>query len=143
MTLDGDPVELTPDLDKGIVSYSTDVGDPKKSVVKPLKDGIHTVVLNVKDYAGNLLTKEWNFTADSSMPPPRRTKAATDVGKKTKDPTVERPHRRNQQDQNTPNTGGYAPPPPAPGGPGDSSPGDYGGRRRGRYRGYDQPQPGQ
>lgn len=137
MMLDSEPVELAKDLSTGIVSYVTDIGDPKISVVKPLKDGVHIVTLVANDYAGNRLVKEWSFTADSSMPPPRRVQ--TEVGKSTKEPgSVSRSGR---------NTGGSSgsgnvspPPPPPPPGPGGNSGSNDGGYGRSRGRGHNRDQ---
>jgi len=126
MQLDGVPVELTVDLATGTVSYFTEVGDPKKSVAKPLKDGIHLVTLIVKDYAGNQLIKEWNFTADSTLPPPRR--AVIQPGKRTKDPGLMRNPGGTSQSPGMYGSGEIQapPPPPMPGGPGGpGGPGNY------------------
>lgn len=145
LMLDGESKELTTDLDTSTLSYVTDSGDAKKSVVKPLKDGVHIVTLVVKDYAGNQLTKEWSFTADASMPPPRR--VVKEPAKSTKDPTL-RSGSRSQQGNN--NNANMAPPAPPPGGQGSwndqsnqNNQDNHG--RRGRDHGYsgDQPQPGQ
>lgn len=146
MMLDGEPVELTVDLATGTVTHTTDVGDPLKTVVTALKDGVHVVTLTAKDYAGNQVTKEWCFTADSTMPPPRRIKAATPVGKKTKDPGGRSPGSYPGAPMG-PGSGETMsppppPPPPGPGGPGDNQGGYYrrGGGRRGS-RGSDQSPP--
>lgn len=143
LMLDGESKEITTDYVTSTVSFTTEAGD-SKSPVKPLKDGVHIITLTVKDYAGNLLTKEWNFVADSKMPPPRRiikeptksTKEPTPVDRSRFRRTEEQPSAENQQYQP-----GAAPPPPPPMPPGQGfeSPGaerpDY--RNRGtRGRGY-------
>jgi len=135
MLLDGDPVELETDYSTGTVSYTTPAGDEKGGAVKPLKDGVHLITLRVKDYAGNELVKEWNFTADSTMPPPRRV-TKQPVGKSTKEPAgsnngspagSNRPSRwggRGQQgDGSTP-----------PGPPGEGMPGPPSDRNYDRHR---------
>lgn len=141
MLLDGEPVELTTDLTTGCVSYTTPVGDEKGGAVRPLKDGVHLITLRVKDYAGNELVREWNFTADSTLPPPRR--VTKPVGKSTKDPTQP---NNNNNNNNTNNgrfgrwgnrgqSGDNSGPPTPPGGyqPHDNQ--DRGGHRRGGYNG--------
>ncbi len=76
---------LLPISATGTVSYTTPLGDDKGGAVKPLKDGVHLITLRVKDYAGNQLIKEWSFTVDSTLPPPRRV-TKPPVGKTTKEP---------------------------------------------------------
>lgn len=71
MYLDNQPVVHEVDIGKFTVSYTTPTSTPGKPV-RPLPDGPHTITVSVKDYAGNLATKEWYFIADSGMPPPRR-----------------------------------------------------------------------
>lgn len=134
MLLDGQSVELTTDFDTGTVSYTTPVGDEKGGAVKPLKNGVHLIALTVKDYAGNQLIKEWNFTADDTMPPPRRVTKTT--GKSTKDPeqTNKRPTWRdrnsntnnsNESNSNNSNQSNQNNTPPSP--PGDFPGGPPGG----------------
>jgi len=90
MALDGQPVDAKDkalfDISTSAVSYQTEMGgDGKQAVV--LSDGIHKITVTAKDYAGNLLTKDWYIIADSSLPPPRRIAPATEPGKKEKEPT--------------------------------------------------------
>jgi len=131
MLLDGEPVELTTDLTISTVSYSTPVGDAKGGAVRPLKDGVHIVALTVKDYAGNQLTKEWSFIADSTLPPPRRA-VKTEVGKSTKEPGT----NTNTSGRRTWQRPGQGTNESPPGPPGSNMPGppgrgnDDGGRRR-------------
>lgn len=150
--LDGQLAEVETDMTTGTVSYTTAPSTDKTSVVKPLKDGVHIVTLNAQDYAGNKLTKEWSFVADSTMPPPRRSKVEAAVGKKTKDPGTGT--RTRPGDGSNPGTVSPPPPPPppmpgapgAPGGTGARERGDWGDRRREdrHNRGnFDQPAPGQ
>jgi outer membrane protein assembly factor BamB len=127
MLLDGQPVELTPDLNTSTVSYTTPVGDAKSGAVKPLKDGVHIISLTAKDYAGNQVTKEWSFIADSTLPPPRRA-VKPPVGKSTKEPGTNTSGRRTWQPPSR-NTGENPPGPPDL-----NAPGNYGGRRRGDWR---------
>lgn len=98
MTLDGLAVASTTDYSTSTVSYTTDVGAAGKSV-KSLPDGPHNISISVKDYAGNLLTQNWYFIADSSLPPPKITKVE---GKKTKEPKTKdnKRNNRNRSDQN-------------------------------------------
>ncbi|MGI6296646.1 MAG: PQQ-binding-like beta-propeller repeat protein [Armatimonadota bacterium] len=166
LMLDGESKELTTDFATSTVSYTTELGDPK-SPVKPLKDGIHVITLTVKDYAGNMLNKEWYFTADSTLPPPRR--VIKEPRKSTQEPeAVDRSRQRFRPgDQTQPTNPGDqsdsgAPPPPppppppgfdhgAPGAPGaPPAPGampDRSDRYRGRPShpggGYQPPAPGQ
>jgi outer membrane protein assembly factor BamB len=131
LMLDGESKELNIDLATSTVSYVTDSGDSKTSVVKPLKDGVHIVTLVVKDYAGNQLTKEWNFTADSTMPPPRRT--VTQPAKSTKDPSA------TGRNRNQPGNMSMPPAPPPPGGQGDWSQHGRGRRNHGYTDGQQAP----
>lgn len=149
MLLDGEGVELETDLTTGAVSYTT-APSTDKSIVKPLKDGVHIVTLSVKDYAGNLLTKEWSFVADSTMPPPRR--SAATVGKKTRDPGTSNRYQPNNNTGDGSNNGMNSapppPPPPMPGGPGDTGTGgqtdhSWGHGRHNRGQNMDQPLPQQ
>lgn len=141
MTLDGNPVELQTDFTTGTLSYTFDVADAKQTAIKPLADGIHLVTLSVKDYAGNEARQDWNFTADHSLPPPRRTTVATPIGKSTTSPnTPTTGSRRNRGGYINPtdNSGDSPPPPPPPGmSPDNGSSGDnQGGGWRGRHGGY-------
>lgn len=125
MSLDGQIVEHKVDLTNSSVTYQTDIGEAGKSV-RALKDGVHTITVTAKDYAGNLLTHEWYFIADSSLPPPRRAAPPVEPGKQTKEP----PKRPERPPMPTPpgmpgqgETPGMEmppppPPPPMPGGPG-------------------------
>ena len=158
MLLDGNPVELDTDLPTGTVSYTTTVSN-EKTVVKPLSDGVHIITLTVKDYAGNKLTKEWSFIADSTLPPPRRSAAQSTIGKKTKDPSKDRKQKNKNNDNNNNsnnndnsnnnnnNNGNYSgatppmPPPEMPGGPNDSN--GQQNNNWGRRNQGDQPMPGQ
>lgn len=133
MLLDSEPVELTTDLATGTVSYTTPVGDDKGGAVKALKDGVHLITLTVKDYAGNQLTKEWSFTADSTMPPPRRV-TKPPVGKSTKDPTAPNTNRPGGWG-NRGQTGNNSGPPAPPGGVIPGPPDDQNNRDR-RNRGH-------
>jgi len=133
LSLDGQPLEVKTDYTTGTVSYETPVGEPGKPV-KPLKDGMRKIILTAKDYAGNMLTKEWYFIADSTMPPPRRTKVEVQEGKSSKEPV----RRGNSSSGNNGNVSSDNTPPPPPPAPGPGAPGDYGnygGRRhhRGDY----------
>lgn len=143
ITLDGQSVEHKVDLASSTVSFQTEYGAAGKSV-KSLSDGMHTVTVTAKDYAGNPLIKEWFFIADSSLPPPRRANVPLEEGKKTKAPPTKRtpppppppaptmPAPGAEEGQGTPggNSGPGAPPmPPAYGGqPGPGMPPAPGGQ---------------
>jgi len=119
------------------VTYQTEMGGSSGKQAVTLKDGIHKIKVTAKDYAGNLLTKEWYIITDASLPPPRRVAPPPEAGKKTKAPATNtgRSSRWNRgQDQNpnqgNTNTGGgmdMPPPPPMPpSGPGGAAPGPPG-----------------
>jgi hypothetical protein len=85
LSLDGQPVTDTKiDLDAFTISYMTEIGDQGKPM-KILDSGVHTVTVTAKDYKGNLLRKDWFFTADNTLPVPKRSAPAI-PGKKTKEP---------------------------------------------------------
>ncbi len=130
MLLDGQPVDSKIDYVTSTISYQTEAGDPDKPV-RALKDGVHTITVTAKDYAGNSLNKQWFFIADASLPPPKRVKAE---GKRTAPPggaCGSQPGGGNRGSQ----SGDEPPPPPPPpmagpdsGTPGaPSAPGGYGG----------------
>ncbi|MGC8862282.1 MAG: PQQ-binding-like beta-propeller repeat protein [Armatimonadota bacterium] len=127
ITLDGQPVEAEVDVPTGTVSYRTEVGGAGKQAVV-LSDGIHRIAVSARDYAGNVMTKDWYIITDASLPPPRRAAPTEEPGKKEKAP-------RTRQTPPTPPTapampGGQPatpemppgveapPPPPPPPGPG-------------------------
>lgn len=126
MLLDGQPVAS---LDKplfdpttGVVSYETPMGDTEKRAVT-LKDGLHTITVIAKDYAGNEIKSDWILITDSSLPPPRRTTPVADPGKKTKEPPKKTetprtppnfPGPPNQGNQGNMEMPPPPPPPPAP-----------------------------
>ena len=130
MALDGNALDYKADIATSTVSFTTEATIDGKTAQK-LSDGVHTITLAAKDYAGNMLTKEWFFFADNSLPPPKKAVPA-DTGKKTtKEPakskttTRSRPSwaDRQQQNNNTSGGGESAPPPPPamPGGGGDDN----------------------
>lgn len=116
MFLDGQPVEsLDIDVSTFTVSYQTETGGKDKPI-RRLPDGVHTITLNAKDYAGNLLVKEWFFVADSTKAPPKRIISDKDTGKSRKEPSKRQP---------TPTPPTYTPPtnlPPVPGDTGGETP---------------------
>jgi len=134
MALDGQPVDTKDkslfDIATGTASYQTEMGgDGKQAVV--LKDGVHTITITAKDYAGNLLTKDWYIIADSSLPPPRRTAPATEPGKKEKEPPKKTqppatpptpPSIPGPSTPPTPPGMEMPPPPPMPPAPGSGTP---------------------
>ncbi len=123
MMLDGQPVETSDpdkkplfDVSTGAVSYETPMGGSGKQAVT-LKDGVHTITVAARDYAGNQLTESWFIVADSSLPPPRRVAPPAETGKKTKEPKPRPvPTPPSFPQPNTPPTppGVEAPPPPPP-----------------------------
>ena len=123
ISLDGQPVAHKVDLSKSTITYETEYGAAGKSV-KSLSDGMHVISVTAKDYAGNLLKKEWFFIADSSLPPPRRATVPVEEGKKTKAPATKRPSRNIPTPpsapggQGNPGIPGPPPMPPSFGGPG-------------------------
>ena len=149
MTLDGAAVDLTPDFASGSVSYVFDVVDAQ-TAIKPLADGVHTVTLAVKDYAGNENKVVWTFTANHMLPPPKKAAVSKPVGKNTKAPDTSRP-RWSSNRGNAPQGGNEAemPPPPPGVGPGENpninintDRGNWRDRREDlRRRGYDGPPP--
>lgn len=138
MTLDGNSVDLTTDFATGTVSYVFDAVDAQ-TAVKPLADGVHTVTLSVRDYAGNENRTTWTFTANHMLPPPRRSSVTTPIGKNTTAPKTapsnrptwgSRPSQQDRQDNQGRYENSPVPPPPPPPGPGMSP--DSG--RSDRYR---------
>lgn len=132
ISLDGESVKCEKDLSKSLVSYVTEVGGEGMSA-KKLDDGIHKIVLTAKDYSGNILTKEWYFIADNSLPPPKRALPVENKGSQKKEP----PKRNNMPPMPTvppapssprmPGGPGATPPmPPAPGGDVPPAPGGGG-----------------
>ncbi len=84
LSLDGKPLEYTYLEYQGLVYYRigpSDVGStpsgpkpgerPSATVVKPMEDGRHRVVLEVADWKGNKLVWEWSFVVDNRLPPSR------------------------------------------------------------------------
>lgn len=136
LTLDGESKDYEIDYSTSTVSFSTEIGD-SKSPVKPLKDGSHVIALTVKDYAGNQLTQEWTFVADSSMPPPRR--VIKEPAKSTKEPErVDRTRtetRDAQGDQGQSGQPPSPPPPPSMGAPGAPGVPGFPSNRSDRWRG--------
>jgi len=125
MMLDGQPVDTGDkklfDVTTGTVAYETPMGGTDKQAVK-LSDGIHTITVAAKDYAGNELKHDWYIVADSSLPPPRRSAPVVEPGKKEKEP-VGKTSPRAQPTPPTPPAVGptagtpgefEAPPPPPP-----------------------------
>lgn len=113
--LDGQSISSKTDPAKATISYETEIATAGKSA-KMLSDGVHTITVTAKDYNGNLLTKEWYFIADSSLPPPKRAIPVDNQKKSTKEPpkrTMQPPSRsgRWNRDTQTP-----PPPPMMPGG---------------------------
>ncbi|MGQ9581782.1 MAG: outer membrane protein assembly factor BamB family protein [Armatimonadota bacterium] len=107
--LDGQPVESTADASTSSVSYITPVGGAGKQAVYLRPDGLHYITVSAKDYAGNIVVKEWYIITDSSLPPPRTVVSSEERGKQTKEPKtkpVEQPKPP------TPPTGGEGSPPP-------------------------------
>ena len=74
LLLDDQPVkhELIPE--RGIVWYKTPVTQP----IDPLDDGLHTVTLQLSDWAGNKLETKWCFTVDNRIK--RAVKSAPQTG---------------------------------------------------------------
>lgn len=152
MTLDGSTVDLQSDFSTGTVSYVFDAADAQ-TAVKPLADGVHTVTLSVKDYAGNENKSTWTFVANRMLPPPRRSSVSSPIGKSTTAPKSSiRPRwsnnsgssQENQGNQGNFNAGEVPPPPPAPGppDPGNSNNDgrhDWRNRRDSRRGNYDGP----
>lgn len=143
MTLDASAIELVNDFTTGSVSYTFDAVDPKQTAVKPLADGLHTVTLSVKDYAGNESKANWTFTANHMLPPPKRAPVAAPIGRSTTAPNTS---NRNQNRGNNNggmngqygNSGDTPPPPPGMGQDNGNSNnsgnhGHRGGRNRGDY----------
>ncbi len=62
MSLDGTPV--TPRIDP----FGKSSGVMQISLLPTLSDGLHTVVVKVKDNAGNEKTAAWSFTVDATLP---------------------------------------------------------------------------
>ena len=116
MQLDHQPVDAKIDYMASTISYKTDVGDPNKPV-RSLPNGVHTITVTAKDYAGNIATKEWFFIADSSLPPPKRVKTE---GKRTKAPGSKsadqnsKEYHDSQQNQAPEENSPPPPPPPMP-----------------------------
>jgi hypothetical protein len=105
--IDSQPMDgLLTNITNGVISYETPIGGGGKQATN-LSDGNHTITVSVKDYKGNILTKDWYIIADSSLPPPKRSASAPTTGKRTK----ERP--RNQPQPTMP-PGMESPPPPPP-----------------------------
>lgn len=118
MKLGGEPVDnLVTDPSTLTVSYITEMGEQGKSM-KKLADGVQDVVVTASDYKGNVLTYNWFFYVDNTLPPPRRPEKA-EQKKTTKEP--KRPARSSLplpgMPSNTPsNMPSPPPPPPAPAG---------------------------
>ncbi|MCX8053481.1 MAG: PQQ-binding-like beta-propeller repeat protein [Armatimonadetes bacterium] len=85
--LDGQPVEAKVDIPSSTVYYETETGGGGKQATV-LADGLHNIVVSAKDYAGNLMTKQWYIVTDSSLPPPRRSAPPEEGGKKEKPPAT-------------------------------------------------------
>lgn len=112
ISLDGQSTNYQKDLTKSTVTYITEVGGEGQSA-KKLDDGIHKIVLTAKDYSGNLLTKEWYFIADNSLPPPKRSLPVESKGSISKEP----PRRsHSSRDTNVPPAGSSPRNPTGPGG---------------------------
>lgn len=142
MVLDTDTVELKTDYTTGTVSYTFDVADAKQTAVKPLADGLHTVTLTVKDYAGNESKMQWNFAADHTLPPPKRTTVATPIGRSSTSPNQSGSNRRNGRNGTNGgmtggngNSGDAPPPPPGMDNSNNQDNSNYHGRRGGRSHG--------
>lgn len=129
MTLDGNPVEYKVDLSTSTVTYTTETSSGGKPV-RALSDGVHTVVLTAKDYAGNLLTNSWFFIADHTKAPPKSSPADVDwgTGKNSKEPPKKTLQRPTPPMMPGPPGGGPNGGPDAFSGPG--GPDDGGGRHR-------------
>lgn len=118
ITLDNkEPLEYTTNFNESRIVYYTEVGGEGKAVTR-LPDGIHTITMTARDYSGNLLTRNWFFYADNSLPPPR--KATKDApGKQTKEPPRPKPNMNQPPIPNMPDDGAGGdgmemPPPPPP-----------------------------
>lgn len=70
LSLDGEPVEFSLIPERGIAWYRTEVTQP----IVPLSNGLHTVALSGRDWAGNQMDTTWTFTVDNSI---RRTTSTT------------------------------------------------------------------
>lgn len=125
ITIDGQPVDGKVVIGDSMVTYQTEMGGGQKQAVT-LKDGIRTIAVTAKDYAGNTLVKEWFITADSSLPPPRRSVPTVEPGKTTKDRNTGEGNTRSRR-RSTPPTPPMPPgiemPPPPPPPPGPVGPG--------------------
>ena len=87
ITLDGQPVETKVDIPTATVSYQTEMGGSGKQATV-LRDGLHNIVVSAKDYAGNVLSREWYIITDATLPPPRRSAPPVETGKKTRRPAT-------------------------------------------------------
>lgn len=122
MYLDDQPVDSEVNTVTAIVSYQTEEVSAGKAQ-RALKDGVHTIKVTAKDYKGNLLTSQWYFHADSSLPPPKR--VTPDAGKKPREP-LKKPTPPSMPTTPSSSSGGAEqppapPPPPAMPGPGGTN----------------------
>lgn len=124
MTLDGQSVDFKTDFSTSTITCTIEATAGNKAA-KRLSDGIHTIAVTAKDYAGNLLNQDWLVYADSRLQPPKRA-LTEDAGKRAKEPPRNPNSRYNPNSRGrgynrstSPGAGGDTPPPPPspPGGP--------------------------